>query len=350
MVKFAGWSMPVQYHSIIEEHTATRNAAGIFDVSHMGRLYFDGSDVGAALDRLTTRQVAGMAAGRIRYSLMLHEDGGILDDVLVYHLEKAGGGSQFMMVVNASNREKISKWITTQLAGTNVRLDDRTLETAMIAVQGPSALAAIAKLASFDPSGLKYYTGRIGLIAGVEAVISRTGYTGEDGCELIISASCACDVAQRVLDEISRDGGRPAGLGARDTLRLEAAMPLYGHELREDINAAQTDLAFAINVDGREFVGRAAIVAAQQRTDLPRRIGLELEGKRAGREGAALMMNDRQVGQVTSGAFAPTLEKSIAMGYVHPSFAEVGTELIVDIRGKPQPARVVPMPFYKRAR
>ncbi|HMP78438.1 MAG TPA: glycine cleavage system aminomethyltransferase GcvT [Pirellulaceae bacterium] len=348
IVEFAGWAMPVQYRSIIEEHQATRKHVGIFDVSHMGRLFFAGTGIDAALDRLTTRQVMGTGVGRIRYSLMTREDGGILDDVLVYHLAGRDGNSQYMMVVNASNREKICAWLATQLRGTGIEFSDQTMDTAMIAVQGPGALASVSRIASFAPADLKYYTGRWGEVAGSEAVISRTGYTGEDGCELIVPAAKATQVAQLILDQVESEGGKPAGLGARDTLRLEAAMPLYGHELSESINAAQTDLAFAINLEGRDFVGRDAIVRAQGEPDLPRRVGLELEGKRAAREGSVILADGQQVGTVTSGTFAPTLEKSIAMGYVHPKFSVIGTDLKVEVRGNMLLARVVKLPFYTR--
>lgn len=348
MVEFGGWSMPVQYSSIIDEHHATRRAVGIFDVSHMGRFDFHGSGIDGWLDRLTTRRVAGMEPGRIRYSLMTREDGGILDDVLVYHLADSTGRSQYSMVVNASNRDKMRAWLESHLAGTDIRLVDRTLETAMIAVQGPSACRTVAQLSNVDPADLKYYTGTSGQVAGHAATISRTGYTGEDGCELIVAASAAESVAGAILENCQTLGGKPAGLGARDTLRLEAAMPLYGHELNEQINAAQTQLGFAINLKDRQFVGRAAIVAAGKQTDLPTRIGLELEGKRPAREHCELLVDGVQVGFVTSGTFGPTLERTISMGYVQPAYASLGQSLTVNIRGKTQPAQVVKMPFYER--
>jgi aminomethyltransferase len=364
MVDFAGWSMPVQYGSIVEEHHRVRRAAGLFDVSHMGRLRLDGPGAEALLDRLLTRKVAGMGPGKIRYSLMCNERGGILDDVLVYHLQEHGGGLYYLVVVNASNREKIVAWIQSQLRpGDDVRLIDRTIETAMIAVQGPAALRMVEPIVGADLGGLAYYTGLETTICGQTGIASRTGYTGEDGCELIVPAAAAVEVWEKILAHGKEAGAGPAGLGARDTLRLEAAMPLYGHELNEQIDPLTAGLDFAVNLEGREFVGRAAIVAAKTRTDRPVRVGLELTGRRVPRERYTVLVFEsgpllpggvtgiglaEQVGEVTSGTFSPTLEKPIAMAYVQPQYAAPGTELGVDIRGTIEPARVVKLPFYKR--
>ena len=349
MVDFAGWSMPVQYGSIIEEHKQTRTAAGIFDVSHMGRFYFDGDNIDQFLDRLTTRRVAGMDVGRIRYSLMTNDKGTILDDVLVYRLGKPDGSDFYMMVANASNREKIANWINQNIgADDNITLNDRTTETAMIAVQGPKANEVVAELADINPADLKYYTGTVTQVCGHEAVVSRTGYTGEDGCEIIAEGANAIEICQQIQGLVSKINGGPAGLGARDTLRLEAAMPLYGHELSEEINAAQTDLGFAMNFKDREFCGRAAILAAKKDDSLPVRIGLELEGRRAARENCDIVIGDQKVGFITSGTFGPTLQKAISMGYINKEHAEIGKEVTIDIRGKSAAAKIVELPFYSR--
>ncbi len=348
MVEFGGWAMPVQYTSIMEEHHATRKAVGIFDVSHMGRFYFSGPNIDGFLDGLTTRRVAGIEPGRIRYSLMTNESGCILDDVLVYHLQQPDGSSQYMMVVNAGNREKIFNWLQPRAKAAGIHLVDRTMETVMIAVQGPQACQLVAGLGTVDPAGLKNYGGAIGQVAGQEAIVSRTGYTGEDGCELIVAASVGRAIADAILNAAKPLGGCPAGLGARDTLRLEAAMPLYGHELSESINAAQTDLGFAINLKDRDFVGRAAIVAAKKDSELPVRIGLVLEGKRPAREHCDILVAGQKVGVVTSGTFSPTLERSIAMGYISPAHRAPGTQVEIDIRGKTTMAEVVSLPFYTR--
>ncbi len=355
MVDFAGWSMPVQYGSIVAEHQATRQSAGLFDVSHMGRLRLDGSGAAAFLDRLLTRKVVGMAPGKIRYSLVCNESGGILDDVLVYHLQEHDEGLYHLLVVNASNREKIVGWLKSHLKpGDDVKLTDRTRDTAMIAVQGPQALKCVEPLVGHDVGGLAYYTGTESSICGQPGIVSRTGYTGEDGCELIVPATAAVEVWEKVLAHGKDAGAAAVGLGARDTLRLEAAMPLYGHELTEQINPIQAGLSFAVNLEGREFVGRSAIAAAKQNNEQPVRVGLELSGRRAAREHYPVLTPTRSVsegqriGEVTSGTFSPTLQKPIAMAYVPPQFVELGTELTIDIRGSAEPARVVKLPFYSR--
>jgi len=349
MVDFAGWSMPVQYGSIVAEHQATRQAAGLFDVSHMGRLRLDGSGAAAFLDRLLTRKVVGMAPGKIRYSLVCNESGGILDDVLVYHLQEHTDGLFHLLVVNASNREKIIAWLKSHLKSSDdVKLTDRTRETAMIAVQGPRALQCVEPLVGHDVGGLAYYTGTESSICGHPGIVSRTGYTGEDGCELIVPAAAAVEVWEKVLAHGKDAAASAVGLGARDTLRLEAAMPLYGHELTEQINPIQAGLSFAVNLEGRDFVGRAAIGAAKQNKQQPVRVGLELGGRRAAREHYAVLSDSKPIGEVTSGTFSPTLQKPIAMAYVPPQFAETGAELTIDIRGSAEPARVVKLPFYTR--
>jgi aminomethyltransferase len=360
MVDFAGWSMPVQYGSIALEHKATRTAVGLFDVSHMGRLRLDGPGAAAFLDRILTRKVVGMGPGKIRYSLVCNESGRILDDVLVYHLQEHAGGLYHLVVVNASNREKIVSWIESQQRSSDeVIVTDRTLDTAMIAVQGPAALATAEPLVGADIGGLSYYTGTETTIAGHGGIVSRTGYTGEDGCELIVPAAAAVEVWEKVLAHGKVAGAAAVGLGARDTLRLEAAMPLYGHELSESINPIQAGLAFAVNLEGREFVGRSALLAAKQNGDQPVRVGLELSGRRAAREHYQVLEKrnategvpyNGQIGEVTSGTFSPTLQRPIAMAYLAPQYAAVGTEVAVDIRGTAEPARVVKMPFYSRTK
>jgi aminomethyltransferase len=353
MVDFAGWSMPVQYSSIVAEHTATRTAAGMFDVSHMGRLKFSGGDAALFLDSLVTRRVADMPAGQVRYALVTNETGGILDDVLVYHLPKAWDGANHLMVVNASNREKIVDWIG-QLIGdhADVRCTDATIETAMIAVQGPLAVSLVQPHVDGDLKEMKYYHAAELQIDGQRGIVSRTGYTGEDGFELIVAAETAQRIWERLIGDGKSRGVMAAGLGARDTLRLEAAMPLYGHELNEETNPLEAGLGFAVNLEGRSFSGSDAL--AKVKRDKPQRVrvGLEVNGKRAAREHYAIFAGGaggKQIGEVTSGTFSPTLQKPIAMGYVPPGFSAVGTEVLVDIRGTREPARVVKLPFYKRA-
>jgi aminomethyltransferase len=349
MVDFAGWSMPVQYTSIVEEHQATRRSVGLFDISHMGRLRFRGPGSAAFLDRMVTRRVTDLRPGKIRYGLMTNEEGGILDDVLVYHLVDVEGRPFHQMVVNAGNREKIVAWIRSHLSASDaVEFEDESLETAMIAVQGPAALATMAGLTGADLSRLGYYRGLVTTVCGHPCVASRTGYTGEDGCELIVARSVGLQIWEAVLSEGESRGARAVGLGARDTLRLEASMPLYGHELSETIEPLQAGLAFAVNLEGREFIGAAAIRAAKASPSRLVRVGLKMAGKRVPRQNCQVLAGEQAVGEVTSGTFSPTLDVPIAMAYVDAAASGLGTELLVDIRGRKEPACVVQLPFYVR--
>jgi len=349
VVDFAGWAMPVQYTSIVAEHLATRTAGGVFDISHMGRLKFAGPSAEKFLDRLLTRRVTGLAAGAVRYSLVTNEEGGILDDVLVYKMEDANGEHFHMLVVNASNREKMVAWFESHRSGAEqFEFKDETGETAMLAVKGPAAVANVDGGFNFDVAPMKYYSAISCKIGGCESIASRTGYTGEDGCELIVPSHIAVQVADQLLEAGQSLGLRPAGLGARDTLRLEAAMPLYGHELSEEINPYQAGLGFAVQLKDRQFVGSDALGQLQRKDDYPQRVGLELDGKRVPREGYEVRNAGEAVGIVTSGTYSPTLERPIAMAYVRRDAATVGTELVVDIRGRHHPARVAELPFYRR--
>jgi aminomethyltransferase len=352
MVDFAGWSMPVQYTSIAEEHKATRNAVGVFDISHMGRLSFVGSQVAQFLDAVITRRVTDLKPNQIRYALVCDDEGGILDDVLVYGGE-SGGERPYSMVVNASNREKILNWLDQRASTSGVSIHDDTTRTAMIAVQGPNTLELVQDqiIETAAPiRRMRYYTYASGYWDGDELLVSRTGYTGEDGIEIICDANLASDLWECLIGHATTVGGLAAGLGARDTLRLEAAMPLYGHELSEAINPFQAGLSFAVNLGGREFVGSKALERFAADKSQPVRVGLQVEGKRVPRQGCPVLQDDEIVGEVTSGTFSPTFERSIAMAYVRPTAQAVGTRLAVDIRGTQHTATVVPLPFYQRAK
>lgn len=349
MVPFAGFEMPIQYDSIVVEHNACRQSAALFDVSHMGRLKFEGPGSERLLDRLLTRQVAGMDVGQVRYSLMCNEDGGILDDVLVSYVATPSGKHFHLLVVNASNREKIVRWIEQHLEEfPNVVVTDRTELTAMIAVQGPKALKACKQLFSFDPSRLKYYRATITDQFSKPVIVSRTGYTGEDGLELIVRAEEANRIWENLL-LAGRDAGfRAAGLGARDTLRLEAGMPLYGHELSEKIDPLSAGLSFAVDLDTKDFVGAEALREIKSLGVPPVRIGLIPEGKRPAREGCEVFdENDRRVGVITSGGPSPTLGHPVAMAMVESS-AKDAKQFEIDIRGKRVTAVAKRLPFYKR--
>lgn len=351
MVDFAGWSMPVQYSSIVAEHEATRKAVGLFDISHMGRILFDGPDVAPFLDGLMTRSVADMKPQQIRYSLMCNQQGGVLDDVLVYRpvlREEQPAG--FGLVVNASNRVKILDWLSDHVGSHSVEINDKTTEYSMIAVQGPKAIELLDPFTTEELTSMRYYTGRLMSVAGVECFVSRTGYTGEDGCELVCDADRIVGIWEQLIAGAEKVGGHAVGLAARDTLRLEAGMPLYGHELLESTNPIEAQLDFAINLRDREFVGKEALVRIQKDSNQRVRVGLQLDGRRVPREDYQLLRGEEEVGLITSGTFSPSFGHPIAMAYVKPAMAAVGTTLDVDIRGQLLPATVVPLPFYQRGK
>ncbi len=354
MVDFAGWEMPVQYGSNTAEHLATRKNIGLFDISHMGRLRFFGPEAARFLDATVTRRVTDMRPGQVRYGLVCNDRGGILDDVLVYRLAAVEPADEetptFQVVVNASNRAKIVDWFERRLPDYATRLEDMTTATAMIAVQGPKAVRLVTPLVDCDLGTMRYYTGTDTAFDGIACSISRTGYTGEDGCEIICEAEDAAAIWEKLIATGASYGIEAVGLGARDTLRLEAAMPLYGHELSEQINPIQAGLQFAVSLGNREFVGREALERAANDVSLPVRVGIQLDGKRVPRQGAAVILGDETIGEVTSGTFSPTFERPIAMAYVGLPAQTIGARLAVDVRGTQFPAVVVPLPFYERGR
>ncbi len=339
MVEFGGWMLPVQYSGIVAEHTAVRTAAGLFDISHMGRFSFAGADSLPVIDYAWTNDAAGMKDFQVRYGLVCNDDGGAVDDILVYRWPYG-----WAMVVNASNRQAVMEKLKTYAAGKDVQITDSTESTAMLAVQGPKAVALCAGLFEYDVSTLKYYYAMPTRCGGVNCVVSRTGYTGEDGLEVMITAS----EAVRLADELVKRGAVPCGLGARDSLRLEAAMPLYGHELNKDIDPYQAGLGWAVKPAKGDFAGKAAMLKRNEEKGRRVRVGLVLDGGRSAREGCKVMVGDKEVGVITSGAPSPTLGKPIAMAYVDAATSAVGSSMEIDIRGTRVPAKVVAMPFYKR--
>lgn len=360
MVEFAGWSMPVQYTSIIEEHEATRSACALTDISHMGRLRFEGPGAAEFLAGLLTRRVADMAPSQIRYSLVTNDAGGILDDVLIGYYHDESGQPFYVLVVNASNRQKIVEWTAAHLPrekaeqrGREIVWTDVTYLWAMFAIQGPRALELLQPLVDEDLASMKYYRGAQVRILHPAArrqggIVSRTGYTGEDGFELSIGAPIAADLWEVLIERGKSLGVVPTGLGARDTLRLEAGMPLYGHELSETINPFEAGLGSACHLVGYDFPGRDALKKIQSEPLTRTRVGLELTGRRPAREHSPICVGEQVIGQTTSGTYSPTLKKPIAMGYVSPEFAEPGTEVQIDVRGRLEPARIVKLPFYHR--
>jgi len=345
LIDFGGWEMPVMYLGVHEEHVHTRSASSAFDVSHMGRLLISGRDAEALLQTVCTRNVVKLKVGRCGYSHLCNEQGGILDDVIVSRYE-----SYFLMVCNASNREKIVGHLTRHAEGREVTLDDMTKKTVMIAVQGPATMELFEKHLPIKLEGMSRYGFITGSYMGTNYSVFRSGYTGEDGVEIVVPAA----MGVLVWDYLTKEGGgdrvtvKPAGLAARDTLRLEAGMPLYGHELTEEIDPISAGCKWCVDLE-KDFLGVEALrkVAA----DGPRRkiTGLVLEGKRIARQGAMVFAGDAAVGEVTSGTMSPTLEKSIAMALVDSARAAPGGDLTVDIRGSRVACAVVPLPFYKRS-
>ena len=343
MVDFAGWSMPVMYRSIIEEHNHTRTQCSLFDVSHMGRLYLSGSDTEALLQQVCTRNVGDMAVGLSRYTHICREDGGILDDVIVSRFE-----DKYLVVCNASNRQKITDWLQKHAEGKDVKMVDRTMETAMIALQGPEAIPQVQKLLNIDLSDLKRYHFQTRSYFTFKYAVFRSGYTGEDGVELILPAGIVKLAMPALMGLGAGDESviKPAGLGARDSLRLEAGMPLYGHELTEEWDSLTARQGWCVHLD-KDFIGADAMRERKQAGLSRKIVGLKLEGRRTARDGFAVRANGETIGGVTSGVLSPTLGCSIAMALVGIDHCKVGTVLSVEIGGKDIPATVVKIPFYK---
>jgi glycine cleavage system T protein (aminomethyltransferase) len=340
MVPFGGWDMPVQYTGIIEEHRATRAGVGLFDVSHMGEFEVEGPEALAALQALTTNDVAALAEGQVQYSVLCYPDGGIVDDLTVYRLTV----DRFMVTVNASNVEKDWAWVTAH--GSGGRWRDISAETALIAVQGPHAEGLVGRLADRDVTAIGYYRFARGRVASAPALISRTGYTGEDGFELYLSAGDAERVWSALMDEGSRDGITMVGLGARDTLRLEMRYALYGNDIDQTTNPFEAGLGWIVKLAKGEFLGRAALERARAEGLARKLVGLEMTERAVARHGYPVVKDGVALGVVTSGSYGPSVDKYIAMAYVPTPHSAVGIELGVEIRGQVKTARVARTPFY----
>ncbi|MET0851684.1 MAG: glycine cleavage system aminomethyltransferase GcvT [Candidatus Rokuibacteriota bacterium] len=341
MVPFGGWEMPVQYRGIIEEHRAVRGAVGLFDISHMGEFEVEGPGALAAVQRLTTNDASTLEVGQVQYSVLCHDDGGIVDDLTVYRL----AADRFMLVVNAANIDGDWAWVTARGAG-DARWRDVSVETALLAVQGPRAERVVGGLADVDVAAVRYYHFARGRVAGVPAVCSRTGYTGEDGFELYVPAGDA-PALWRALLTAGRDAGiQPIGLGARDTLRLEMKFALYGNDIDRTTNPLEAGLGWVVKPAKGEFVGRPAIEAARAAGLGRKLVGFEMTDRAVPRHGYPILAGGGPAGRVTSGSFSPSLERSIGMGYVKTERAAIGAALEVEIRGQAHPARVVKTPFH----
>ena len=347
-VDFAGWEMPIMYSSIHEEHKQVRTSGGLFDVSHMGRIKISGRHARRFLERILTRRVSDMPELTCRYSLVCNERGGVIDDVIIYRFAE-----HWMLVVNASNREKVLAHMKANVGDLVLNIDDQTTSTAMVALQGPKVMEHIGRFSKEVPT-LKRYAFCVKNVLILKMTISRTGYTGEDGVEVILPASMATMAIKLLVKE--KDPAmavmKPAGLGARDTLRMEAGMPLYGHELDENTDPLSAGLAFAVSLDkdadenGEKFVGQDALKAVAARGPERKLVGLKLEGKRTARQGMAVYAGDKQVGSVTSGCLSPTLGYPIAMAYVDAAVS--AGAVMVDLGGQRVSGEVVKLPFYKR--
>jgi len=341
MVPFAGWEMPIQYAGIVGEHRAVRGAAGLFDLSHMGEFFFEGSGALAALDRLVSSDIAGLEVGHARYGLLTNERGTIVDDVIVYRVAP----ERVMVVVNASNIEKDAAHVRRHLPS-SVRFDDLSMRTALIAPQGPRAARILSRVADMNVDDLIPFGVTTTKVGGKAATVARTGYTGEDGFEVFVANADAEKVWDTLLEAGREDGMQPIGLGARDTLRLESRFSLYGNEIDETTNPIEAGLAWTCKLD-KEFLGRDAIAKVKDEGPSRRIAGLVVTGGVA-RHGHPVTNDGQVVGVVTSGTFGPTVEKNIALAYVPASLAKPGTEIAVRIREKDVPATVVKTPFYRR--
>jgi aminomethyltransferase len=340
MVPFGGWEMPVQYRGIIEEHRTVRSAVGCFDVSHMGEFQVEGPAALAALQRLTTNDVAALEVGQIQYSLLCYPHGGVVDDLTVYRL----AADRYMLTVNAANIPKDWAWVTEH--GRGATWHDMSDDTGLIAVQGPKAEGLVSRLTSVDVRSIGYYRFAQGAVAGVPTLISRTGYTGEDGFELYVPSSETERLWNALLDAGATDGAAPIGLGARDTLRLEMRYALYGNDIDETTNPLEAGLGWVIKPAKGDFLGRDAIEKVRAAGLARRLIGLEMDDRSVARHGYPVVKNGSPAGVVTSGTFGPSVERSIAMAYVASPHAAVGSEVGVEIRGQVKPAHVVKTPFH----
>ena len=346
MVDFGGWDMPVQYKAgVIEEHMATRTRAGLFDVSHMGEIWVEGRDAIPFVNRITTNDVTKLVDGQAHYSTLTNENGGVVDDLLVYRFND----EKLLLVVNASTTDKDWAWITSHKGeDDDLALTNASVSYCQIAIQGPNAIGILQRLTDTNLDEIKYYHFTIGHVDGVESIISRTGYTGEDGFEVYAPAENAQQLWEKMLETGAEEGILPCGLAARNTLRLESAMSLYGHELGDDITPLEANLGWITKLQKGDFVGRDKIAELKEKGIKRKLVGFEMREPGIARDGYDVYVEDNKVGTVTSGSPAPFLKKNIGLAFVPPEFANVGQELRIDVRGKRLAAEVVPTPFYKR--
>ena len=344
MVQFAGWEMPVQYQGIIDEHLAVRRRAGLFDVSHMGEIELRGADALEFSQRMTANDVARMSVGQAQYNLLLNERGGIIDDVIFYRL----AGDAFLICVNAANTEKDFLWIEKHAGGAAVAVENVSARYCQLALQGPRAQSILSRLTRLDLRTLNSFHFVFADVAAIRCLVARTGYTGEDGFELYCDATAGARLWDALLSAGESDQLIPAGLGARDTLRLEKAYPLYGHELDDEITPLEAGLGWVTKFSKPTFLGREVLVEQKNRGLRRKLVGLELLGPGIARTNYELQKQGRAIGRITSGTKSPSLGKSIALGYVSFEDSEIGNHLDVNVRGRNVAAEIVPVPFYNR--
>lgn len=344
MVEFGGWWMPVQFTGIVEEHQAVRSRLGLFDVSHMGEILITGSDALQVTNYLVTNNVSRLVPGMAMYSAMCYPSGGIVDDLLVYCLDDG-----FLFVVNASNIEKDFDWITKNANG-NVHIENLSFEYTQLALQGPRSAEVLSPLTDTDIESLGFYEFSVGTVLGLDALVSRTGYTGEDGFEIYVRGQERDSVRlwRELLEYGKKLDIRPAGLGARDILRLEMGYCLYGNDITEDTTPLQAGLGWVTKLKKGPFIGRDALVEQKAAGTERKLVGLTIEGRRAPRRGYRILADNNHVGEVTSGGYSPALRQGIGMGYVSTSALAKEDELSIDIRGNLVPATRIKLPFYKQ--
>lgn len=344
VIDFGGWELPVQFSGIQKEHDAVRQQAGLFDVSHMGEVKVSGADALAYLQKLTTNDVAKLEPGQCQYSLMCYPTGGVVDDLLVYKISD----DMYMLVINASNIDKDLDWMRGQLSGA-VQLTNHSDETAMLALQGPNAERILRKVTAAPVGDLRVFRFLAGVDAGgIQALISRTGYTGEDGFELYVAAKDAVALWHLLLEAGKDEGLVPAGLGARDTLRFEARLPLYGQELSADITPLEAGLGVFVKLDKGNFIGRE-VLAKQKAEGIPRKlVGIEIVERGIPRSHYPVYGDGRKIGEVTTGTQSPTFKTNVGLALLDVAYTALGTEVFVEIRGAQVKAKVVATPFYKR--
>jgi len=345
MVDFGGWDMPVQYSGLIDEHNTVRKAVGLFDVSHMGEIEIHGPEADKLVDYVTTNSVAKLKIGQAHYSGLLYEHGGFVDDILVHKVAP----DSFFICVNASNQLKDFEHIV-EHNSFDAEVVYASEKYAQIAIQGPRALETLKKMTATDLAAIKYYWFTDGEVSGTPARIARTGYTGEDGFEIYIDPSEAGRIWNELLAAGAEFGIKPCGLGARNTLRLESKMALYGHEIHASINPLEADLAWIVKLDKGEFIGREALVKQKERGLSRKLVGFEMRGRGIGRDGYEVMVNGTPAGWVTSGSPAPTLNQNIGLCYLPVELAKIGQTIQVMVRNQPVDAEVVETPFYKRSK